>query len=46
MNGIDPPTPMSTGSVPQDCANAHRAACIAVESVGAWNGLPFSPSVT
>ena len=46
MNGIDPPTPMSTGSVPHDCANAHRAACIAGESVGAWNGLPFSPSVT
>ncbi len=46
MNGIDPPMPMSTGSVPHDVANAHRAARIASESAGARNGLPCSPSRT
>ena len=47
MNGIDPPTPMSTGSVPsQASVNAPRAASYAGPVASIWVASPVSTTVT
>ena len=46
MNGIDPPTPMSTGSVPsQASVNAARAASYAGPVASIWVASPVSTTV-
>src|ERR671910_374117 len=46
MNGIDPPTPMCTGSTPQALVSAHRAASYTGPWVAPANGRPCSTGTT
>ena len=46
MNGIEPPTPMSTGAVPsQASVNAARAASYAGPVASIWVASPVSTTV-